>query len=113
MPLPWPRSLKTFGGICQGPVDDSPFWNIFEPFLPAPQTPPCLPKFSEDNLRKVAHAMCGKAAGLDGFSAKAIASLPMPALHRLAQLLDLFEEKGQLPKGLQQWTMEISFPSQN
>ncbi len=57
--------------------------------------------------------MCGKAAGLDGFSAKAIASLPMPALHRLAQLLDLFEEKGQLPKGLQQWTMEISFPSQN
>ena len=49
--------------------------------------------------------MCGKAAGLDGCPAKMFASLPRPALHRLAQLLDLFEEKGHWPKSLKQWKL--------
>ena len=92
-------------GICQGPIDDSPFWNVFEPFLPTAQTPPVTPKFSGDMLRKVAQQMCGKAAGLDGCPAKMFASFPRPALHRLAQLLDLFEEKGHWPKSLKQWKL--------
>lgn len=103
------NELKDFWGnifgICQGPIDDSPFWNVFEPFLPTAQTPPVTPKFSGDMLRKVAQQMCGKAAGLDGCPAKMFASLPRPALHRLAQLLDLFEEKGHWPKSLKQWKL--------
>ena len=92
-------------GTSQEPVDDTPFWETFEPFLPAPQTPPSLPKFSGSHLRKVAKAMCGKAAGLDGISAKTLATLPLQALDRLAQVLDLCEMQGHWPQGLLQWKL--------
>ncbi len=53
--------------------------------------PPNLRLAFLECFRKVAQKMCGKAADLDGFSAKAIATLPMPALQRLVQLFHSFE----------------------
>ena len=90
-------------GTKESACNPETFIHHFADFIPSPQPAPELSPITSKSILKELGTMQRKASGLDGFSARLLASLPDAAVHRLAEFLACCEQQGQWPSSLTHW----------
>ena len=103
------QQLKDTWANIFGTQDGTQVWRdfheSFHQFFPLPQAPPQLAKITATEVQKIARKMVHKADGLDGIAAASIVALPPPALERLCDLFEVFEQTEEWPAPLRHWRL--------